>query len=403
MTAQPNDSALVPFPDGEWNMTAGAYNCQTAGNFTDYFTNCVEEAPGALLVVDLIEGVLMLIVTILIIIGNVIVIVVYQYEPSLRNTMSIFIQTLAISDLAVGFTCIFPVMVTFHQLGPYSSTSCLVYSYFVSMLTSVSIANLAAISIDRYIAIIKPLNYQAIMSMRNTRICIIFAWVFSICICFPILIGWGTSTYDMEAFQCEVQSWATDIYFTIFIICILYLPASVIMCFTYYHIFKICRHHSKEIGKVRELETRFQSESDHYPTSYTTKAKHQTNSRGESMYRKGSSRESQETPNCESQSRSHHERRAAMMLFTVITAFYVSWLPYTIVRVVQSGMGMKLNPIVRFGLSWLGISNSFFNCIIYSISNSAFRQGLKNLVISACNKCTRRGNDPFNLTAVPKV
>eukprot|EP00058_Branchiostoma_floridae_P023759 XP_002609249.1 hypothetical protein BRAFLDRAFT_86841 [Branchiostoma floridae] len=158
-----------------------------------------------------------------------------------------------------------------------------------------------------------------------------------------------------------------------------------------------------EIGKVRELETRFQSESDHYPTSYTTKAKHQTNSRGESMYRKGSSRESQETPNCESQSRSHHERRAAMMLFTVITAFYVSWLPYTIVRVVQSGMGMKLNPIVRFGLSWLGISNSFFNCIIYSISNSAFRQGLKNLVISACNKCTRRGNDPFNLTAVPKV
>ncbi|KAI8518634.1 Rab GTPase-activating protein 1 [Branchiostoma belcheri] len=345
MTAEPNSSALLPFPDGDWNTTAGAYNCQTAGNFTDYFTNCAEETPGALLV----------------------------YEPSLRNTMSIFIQTLAISDLAVGFTCIFPVMVTFHQLGPYGSTSCLVYSYFVSMLTSVSIANLAAISIDRYIAIIKPLNYQAII------------------------------TYDMEAFQCEVQSWATDIYFTIFIICILYLPASVIMCFTYYHIFKICRHHSKEIGKVRELETRFQSESDHYPTSYTTKAKHQANSRGESMYRKGSSRESQETPNCESQSRSHHERRAAMMLFTVITAFYVSWLPYTIVRVVQSVMGMKLNPIVRFGLSWLGISNSFFNCIIYSISNSAFRQGLKNLVVSACNKCTRRGNDPFNLTAVPKV
>lgn len=55
-------------------------------------------------------------------------------------------------------------------------------------MCTASIYNLVAISIDRYIAIIKPLNYPMIVTKFRARIIVAVVWIGSFIICSPSFI-----------------------------------------------------------------------------------------------------------------------------------------------------------------------------------------------------------------------
>ncbi len=53
-----------------------------------------------------------------------------------------------------------------------------------------SILHLVVISLDRYIAVTKPITYPNIMTSKRAKMLILGAWVLSFVICFPPLVGW---------------------------------------------------------------------------------------------------------------------------------------------------------------------------------------------------------------------
>lgn len=57
-------------------------------------------------------------------------------------------------------------------------------------MCTASILNLCAISLDRYVAVTRPVTYPSIMSMGRAKILIGSVWVLSFVICFPPLVGW---------------------------------------------------------------------------------------------------------------------------------------------------------------------------------------------------------------------
>uniref|UniRef100_A0A665WRX8 G protein-coupled receptor 21 n=1 Tax=Echeneis naucrates TaxID=173247 RepID=A0A665WRX8_ECHNA len=282
----------------------------------------------------LLEVSIILLLTVLIIFGNLVVIFVFHCAPLLsQHTTSAFIQTMAYADLLVGVSCLFPSLSLLHHLqGLDPKLTCQVFGYMVSVLKSVSMASLACVSVDRYIAITRPLTYASLVTPCRVRCCIILIWLYSALVFLPSFLGWGKPGYHGDVVEwCAVQ-WRTSPVFTTFIVALLYAPAALTVCFTYANIFKICRQHTREISERHALGSVVKDNS-------------------------GSEQ----------------------------SVFYILWLPYILYFLLESG-GIYHHPAASFLTTWLAISNSFCNCLIYSLSNSAFRKGLKRL----CSFCLQR-------------
>ena len=77
-------------------------------------------------------------------------------------------------------------------------------------MCTASILNLCAISVDRYMAISKPIQYKAIMTPRRAKMVIFFVWLMSFLICFPPLVGWNGRTSFSKSFQQQTRADASS-------------------------------------------------------------------------------------------------------------------------------------------------------------------------------------------------
>ncbi|XP_055010006.1 probable G-protein coupled receptor 21 isoform X2 [Boleophthalmus pectinirostris] len=311
----------------------------------------------------LLEVSIILLLTVLIICGNLVVIFVFHCAPLLnQHTTSAFIQTMAYADLLVGVSCLFPSMSLLQHLQDLDpKLTCQVFGYLVSVLKSVSMASLACVSVDRYIAITRPLTYASLVSPCRMRCCIILIWLYSALIFLPSFLGWGKPGYHGDVVEWCAVEWKTSPAFTSFIVGLLYAPAALTVCFTYANIFKICRQHTREIcerhARYRGLAIGSTCKDTNYP-----------------------------------------DRRYAMVLFRITSVFYILWLPYILYFLLESA-GIYHHPAASFLTTWLAISNSFCNCLIYSLSNSVFRKGLKRL----CSLSLQRSITGFGVRHTKKT
>uniref|UniRef100_A0A3Q2C9N4 G protein-coupled receptor 21 n=1 Tax=Cyprinodon variegatus TaxID=28743 RepID=A0A3Q2C9N4_CYPVA len=288
----------------------------------------------------ILEVAIILFLAVLIITGNLVVIFVFHCAPLL---------------------CLVPALSLLHYLQDLNEElACKGFGYIVSVLKGVSMASLACISVDRYIAITRPLSYSTLVTPCRLRFCIILIWIYSTLIFLPCFFGWGKPGYHGDIFQWCSDSWKTNPTFSTFIVALLYAPAAFTVCFTYGSIFRICRQHTREIN---QQHARFRSQT-----------------------------QTIRDVRCEG----CPEKRYAMVLFRITSVFYVLWMPYILYFLLESG-GLYHHTVASFLTTWLAISNSFCNCLIYSLSNSVFRKGLGNLLnplLPSCVGCEDTKNAP---------
>lgn len=113
-----------------------------------------------------------------IVLGNVLTILAIAWARRLRNIVSnYFILNLAVSDLMVGVTLpyhlAFYVDSTLHR----NKSVCISRFVMISLACGGSIYNLIVIAIDRYLAIVHPLSYNAYATKRRVLLIIVVAWI----------------------------------------------------------------------------------------------------------------------------------------------------------------------------------------------------------------------------------
>lgn len=192
------------------------------------------------------------------VVGNILVCVAVCLVRKLRRPCNYLLVSLAVSDLCVAIL-VMPMATVYkiHGTWVFGRIMCNIWVSFDVLCCTASILNLCMISVDRYYAITKPLEYGVKRTPRRMILWVILVWCFAASISLPPLLILGNE-YTKEGENGEIvlvclvsQNFGYQLYATM---CSFYIPLAV-MILVYYKIFRAAR-------KIVHEEKRAQSHLD---------------------------------------------------------------------------------------------------------------------------------------------
>jgi len=297
---------------------------------------------------------------------NGMVIAAVLTHKRLQTVTNVFVVSLAIADMLVGILVMpFGIYQQFNnkrwELG---RSWCLITTSFDVMFTTTSIFNLSCLAIDRYLAICRPFIHER-LTRKKVMVMLLFCWIMPIFISFlPILLGWnhiGIEDYVNCAFPPSDSSHCVFVVNKEFaLICssiAFYIPCLFIVICNI-QIFRTARLQAQQI---RSLEL-----SAH------------------KNHRKGKLK---------------HETKAAKTVGIIMGCFFICWLPFFIINIIDPLIGYRINYIIWTIALWLGYINSMMNPLLYYNFNRHYKVAFRRLL--ACKVC--RGISEFEDEKVPSA
>lgn len=355
------------------------------------------DGPGPLPPVQaIIISIILLVVIFVTIVGNILVCVAVCMVRKLRRPCNYLLVSLAVSDLCVA-VLVMPTALLYEVLGKWNfgTVFCDIWVSFDVLSCTASILNLCAISVDRYWAITKPLEYGVKRTPRRMMLCVALVWLCAACISLPPLLILGNEHYD-EAGEptCLVcQNFGYQIYATLGSF---YIPLSV-MLFVYYQIFRAAR-------RIVMDEKRAQTRLEH-----TMNGSRGVSDGGASGC--GACAKDHAVPTASGAviSSPHQkklrfqlakERKASTTLGIIMSAFTICWLPFFLLALarpfIDRDPDKETIPKTLTSLFlWLGYANSLLNPIIYATLNRDFRKPFQEILYFRCSSLNLMMREDF--------
>lgn len=311
------------------------------GNDTEHNHKSWDEKKAELHVILLCSVVLIL--AAIIVAGNSLVIASVISNRRLRSKTSAFITSLAVCDLIIGLV-LMPLIVVSNTLGPAVQNGldyCHVTISVAIMLMFNSVANLGAVTFDRFLAVVVPLRYKSIMTKRVIVPIIAFVWIFSTVFGFIPFMGWRTVVKPKpgSGLFCQVPLNLAPGY--IITVCVVGFLPSIFVLVAYLKIFQTAYLHEVRIAAAINSVLRNQTELKL------------------NMIK---------------------EMKAAKMVALVLGAFIISWAPLYIIMIVDIAMKNAVNSYIYAGGVIFATLNSALNPVIYASMNSEFRDTFRALI-----------------------
>lgn len=184
-------------------------------------------------------------------VGNVLICVAVRLVRKLRRPSNYLIVSLAVSDLCVAII-VMPIATVYYIMGtwPFGPVIC---DFWVSsdvLSCTASILNLCMISVDRYYAITKPLEYGVKRTPRRMLFCVFLVWISAAFISLPPVLILGNEKTETSCSVSQNQVYQIYATFGSF-----YIPLTV-MIVVYYKIFSAARKIVKDERRAQShLET----------------------------------------------------------------------------------------------------------------------------------------------------
>uniref|UniRef100_A0A182RHP4 G-protein coupled receptors family 1 profile domain-containing protein n=1 Tax=Anopheles funestus TaxID=62324 RepID=A0A182RHP4_ANOFN len=294
------------------------------------FADRVNEIHQDLVIWIAIDGILM----VCIFSGNILTIIAVWYYRRLQWLISnLFVLSLAISDIFVGLTL--PYHLAFYMgvdLGRHKHL-CLLRFFVLIIACSVSIWNLIAIAVDRYIAICYPLHYTRLMTKRTALTILGFGWCLAISIATIPLIWnkWDTAQ------ECEFDELLHP-WYVAGVITPIFSVVWLCLFVVYWRIWREASKHAKQLrahGGASE--------------------------------------------------RSSSDWKSVQVVLLIMGCFTFCWIPYFVVVLTQIFAFVEdSSPTLYKAAFSLAMANSMMNPIIYAWKNTHFRHAFKQLL--TCHK-----------------
>ncbi|KAM9807709.1 parietopsin [Neosynchiropus ocellatus] len=288
---------------------------------------------------------LMFINTVFTVFNNGLVITVMLKNPAILQPMNVFILSLAVSDLMIGLCGSLVVTITNYRGSFFiGHAACVFQGFAVNYFGLVSLCTLTLLAYERYKVVCTPkMGFR--LSMRRSFTALAFIWVYCLFWAVAPLLGW--SGYGPEGVQTscslswEERSWSNYSYLFFYtILCFIFPVTIIIYCYT------------KVLTSMNKLNCSVESQG------------------GRS-----------------SQKENDH---AITMVLSMLLAFFICWMPYTILSVVVVvDPDTYIPPLLATMPMYFAKTSPVYNPIIYFLTNKQFRDAALELL--SCGRYIPRG------------
>ncbi|XP_056307862.1 dopamine receptor D4a [Danio aesculapii] len=344
----------------------------------------------------LIFGILLIII---IICGNVLVCLSVYTEKALKTTTNYFIVSLAVADLLLAVLVLPLFVYAEFQDGVWSlnMTVCDGLMTMDVMLCTASIFNLCAISIDRFIAVSIPLNYNRKHVDQRQIVLLSATWILALAVASPVMFGIN-NVPNRDHSECKLEDNNYIIYSSV---CSFFVPCPI-MLLLYCGMFRglrnweearkaklrsnmeACRKLQEAAASLQPLSglppplppviekdlTLEELDHDQYPDPDSPDPVSML------AYPGGGYNQDQNQNRQRKRAKINgRERKAMRVLPVVVGAFLLCWTPFFVVHTMRALCeDCEIPSSVTSIVTWLGYVNSAINPIIYTVFNTEFRK-----------------------------
>ena len=302
------------------------------------------------------QAIILIVVLIVSVGGNGLVCFLVFTVKQLQIPTNYFILSLALADFLFAVVCL-PlriVNVLQNYLWTLGLGACRFWVWLDLFFCSASIANLAAISVDRYLKIASPLTYDIRMTSTRVAIILIVLWGYSMSLASLSFVSGDASGIIVRKQICFIDN---KIYLTVISVIGFFAPFAT-MLLMYCFVFKVAVVQATEVFRLQE-------------SLY---------SGGQPNARRKSSRISAGTI--------FFEVKATKTLIILLSVFCVCWSPFFVLTLLSlhspqafEGLPLWLTKFLKITfVHLLPNCNSAFNPIVYTTYNHQFRKAIQRLL-----------------------
>ena len=283
-----------------------------------------------------VESVASLILISLALIGNIFILAALYRNTRLRNTTNVYIAALAVTDLLNA--CIpgtlFASSIIAGRLV-YSMPVCRLSGFLVHYLTYVSMATMSLTAVNRYYRVVRPQYFHKLFSFKRSVLILLGVWfIVAVFVLYPRSLGLAEFSFNPAMSICAYKfaSQTAETVFTLIVVCIFVVLCLSMVSASYYRVSRLIRRHKNDV-------------------SFSL------------------------------QGVSAREIDMTKVLFTLVLAFAVCWLPtfavILVMRVMKDGASRPLAMVIPF----LFQTSSAVNPLIYGAMSPPFRREFRQLLL----------------------
>lgn len=302
------------------------------------------------------QAVILIIVLIVSVGGNGLVCFLVFTVKQLQIPTNYFILSLALADFLFAVICL-PFRIVFvlqYYLWTLGLGTCKFWVWLDLVFCSASVANLAAISVDRYLKIASPLTYDIRMTSKRVVFILITLWGYSTSLASLSFVSGDASGIIVRNQMCYIDN---KIFLTVISVIGFFAPFAI-MLLMYCFVFKVAVSQAKEL---------FRLQVSLYSGSQPNAA------------RRKSSRVLPGTI--------FFEVKATKTLIILLSVFCICWSPFFVLTLLSLHSKALLGPPVWLSkllkivfVHLLPNCNAAFNPIIYTTYNLQFRKAIQRLL-----------------------
>ncbi len=206
---------------------------------------------------ELALSLLLVVIIVVSLLSNVLVLICFLYNAEIRKQVpGLFILNLTFCNLLLSVSSMPLTLIgVLSKAHPGGHLFCQVVGFLDTFLTTNSMLSMAALSIDRWVAVVFPLSYHSRIRHRDAVIALAYTWVHSLS--FSVVatcLSWvGYHQLYASCTLCNGRAVTAKTQFAIYTMMLhslTFLLVSVVLCITYLKVLKVARFHCKRIDVI---------------------------------------------------------------------------------------------------------------------------------------------------------